>query len=283
MVMRREISMNPNNEAGRKNEAVDDGGKGRVRLGLEIYSLREAFSENPDDTIRKVAEMGYESIEFAGLMKESAEYYRERITEAGLDCSGWIVSWNELQGDELAKTIDYNRRLGSPVIIIGSVPVALVKTESEISGVIGRMLDIKKAVESAGFKTGYHNHDSDFFHVVAGKPLFEHFFDNTPEDFLMILDTGNAMAGGYDPVRALKRYPGRSTYVHIKGYSKEKGYLAYIGEDDINWEKLIRIAINVGGASSFSVEFGKRGDYDPFERAAVSYDRIRNLLVSKTG
>ena len=41
----------------------------------------------------------------------------------------------------------------------------------------------------------------------------------------------------------LKKYPGRSRVLHIKWYSKEKKYLAYIGQDDFDWESVIRCAI----------------------------------------
>ncbi len=77
----------------------------------------------------------------------------------------------------------------------------------------------------------------------------------------------------------IEKYPHRSFFIHIKGYSKEKGYLAYIGEDDINWNELIDVAIRTGDAKTFSIVFGKRGEYDLFERAAKSHDRIRNLLL----
>ena len=100
----------------------------------------------------------------------------------------------------------------------------------------------------------------------------------TPEEFIMLLDTGNTKAGGYEPYEILKKYPNKSPYLHIKGYSKEKGYLAYIGSDDIDWERIIELAVNNNGSRVFNIEFGSRADYIPFERAEAAFKVINPIL-----
>ncbi len=254
---------------------------GDVKLGLQIYSLREAFAENPVDTINKIAGMGYEGIEFAHKMRESADFYRQILVEVEIECFGWLVGWDMVKPDVIMETIEYNRRLGSPFIVIGSIPTELISTKEELESVLNYMKTVQKMINDAGFYMGFHNHESDFLYKIDGKTLFEHIFDNMPESFIMLLDTGNAIAGGYNPAQLIQKHPHRSPFVHIKGYSKDKGYLAYIGDDDIDWIELIDAAICFGDVKSFSIEFGKRNGYDPFERAATSHERIRNLLSSR--
>ena len=248
-----------------------------VRIGLQIHSVREAFAADPAGTLKQVAAMGYEGVEFAGLTG-SAESYRTALADAGLSCFGRLIGWKDVQPDTIRETLAYDRELGSPFIIIGSVPTALVSTPEDAQEAVSYMCELQKIITDEGFITGYHNHDSDFFNVVAGKPFFEHVFDNTPDEFVMLLDTGNALGAGYPSIGLLEKYPNRSPFLHIKGYSKAKAYLAYIGDDDFDWPAVIRCAIETGGARTFSIEFGARGDYDPFERAQTSLDRVRAFM-----
>lgn len=250
-----------------------------IGVGLQIYSVREAFAEDPVSTLKRVAGMGYEGAEFTlGMFKDNPETLKGTLADTGMACFGCLTGWNDVQSECIGKTIACNRAFGSPFIVIGSVPTQLVSTPEDVRNAVRRMREIQKIMEEEGFLTGYHNHASDFTNVVDGKPFFEHVFDNTPESFVMLLDTGNALAGGYESIPLLEKYPNRSPFLHIKGYSKEKEYLATIGEDDFDWPAVIRCAIETGAARTLSVEFGKRGDYDPFERAKTSLDRVRAYL-----
>lgn len=253
-----------------------------VRIGLQIYSLREDFAVRPAETVASIAAMGYQGIEFTlGSIRSDPAYYRRLLADHGLACFGCLTSWQDVQPETIAETIACNRALGSPFIVIGSVPTKLVTTLAEVRQVVARMGQAQRAIQSEGFAAGYHNHDSDFFHVVDGKTLFEHVFDQTPEDFVMLLDTGNALAAGYESIALLEKYPRRSPFLHIKGYSAEGGYLAYIGDDDFDWSAVLRCAIDTGGARTFSIEFGARGEYDPHERAKTSLDRVQAILETE--
>ena len=256
-----------------------------IKLGIQLHSLREDFAADYKKTLTEIRGMGYEGVEFtigqingAGITPEACA---AAVKEAGLECFGLLCGWKDVQPENIAAAIDFNRRLGSPFLIIGSISPALVPDKEAVDRAIEVMKQAAEQIHAAGFETGYHNHDSDFTHVVDGKPLFMHIFDATPDDFIMLLDTGNAMAGGYEPTGLLEKYPHRTKFLHIKGYSQEKGYLAYIGEDDLDWPKIIHTARVVGGALTFSVEFGKRGDYDPKERAADSRRRVAEWLKAE--
>nr|MBQ4319214.1 sugar phosphate isomerase/epimerase [Clostridia bacterium] len=251
------------------------------KLGIQIHSVREAFAEDPAATLKRVREIGYTGVELtiSQCAGRPAEFFRQALKDADLECYGMLTSWSDVQDDKIDETIAYNNAMGSGFLVIGSVPKKLVSTESDAMAAIAKMNDIYNRLSAQGIVTGYHNHDSDHTNIVGGKSFFEHVFDNTPEGFVMLLDTGNALAGGCESIPALKKYPNRSPYLHIKGYSEEKGYLAYIGQDDFDWPAVIRCALDVGGAKVFDVEFGKRADYDPFERAADGFRVVSSILA----
>lgn len=259
----------------------------QYKLGLQIHSVREAFAEDPLSTLRRVKDMGYHGVEFPlgaitaaneGVADRPAEYYRELLERMGLECYGILTSWSAVQADRLEETLAFNDALGSPFLVIGSVPTAQVATMEQVRASIDTMKEVLTAINARGIVTGYHNHDSDFFHKVEGKTYFEHVFDAMPPEFVMLLDTGNAAAGGFDPIGLLEKYPHRSPFLHVKGHSAEKGYLAWIGQDDIDWKKLIAVAKTVGDSTVFDLEFGQRADYDPFERAEDGFRVLSEIL-----
>jgi len=259
----------------------------KVKIGLQLHAVREAFAEDPIATLQRVREMGYTGVEIPrgaitnaneGLTAAGAEFYRKAIENAGLECYGILTSWRDVQPDRLQETIDYNLALNSPFLVIGSVSTKLLPDLEAVKRSVEYMCQVQKQINRCGIITGYHNHDSDFFHVIDDKTYFEHVFDNTPSDFVMLLDTGNAQAGGGDSIALLNKYPNRSPFLHIKGYSKAQGYLAWIGQDDLDWPAVCDCAIRTGGAAVFDVEFGQRGNYDPFERAQAAYNVISAIL-----
>lgn len=259
----------------------------KYKLGIQAHSVREAFAEDPETTIKRLKKMGYTGLEIPmgpitsmneDLTGRNAHFYKNILDENDMECYGLLTSWENIQPEHLRETIQYNKDIGSPFLVIGSVPEMLVKTMEDVQDTINYMLEVQKIINQEGIITGYHNHDTDFFNVIEGKTYFEHVFDNTPEDFVMLLDTGNAKAGGFDAIELLKKYPSRSPFLHIKGYSAEKGYLAYIGQDDFDWEEVIDCALKVGQSTVFDIEFGQRGDYDPFERAENSFNVVKQIL-----
>ena len=102
--------------------------------------------------------------------------------------------------------------------------------------------------------------------------------DNRSWEQLATVDAGSYLDETAEIPAALKMI--LENIQHVKGYSKEKGYLAYIGQDDFDWEETLRTAIKVGKSVVFDVEFGMRGDYDPFERAENGYKVVSKILES---
>ena len=255
-----------------------------IQIGLQIHSVREDFAENPEITLQKVAEMGYRGVELVySALDRKAEYYAQILEEAGLACYSVMLDWKDLQPEALEKALEYCKKLPCDCVVIGSLHLAPLAEEP---GYDQFLLDfVKKAAETireAGFKTGFHNHDKDHFNKVSdGRTFFEFLFDNIKEDFMLMIDTGNTMGGGADPIELVKRYPHRTQIAHFKGYSAENTYVTPVWEAEIDGEKLLNTLLYDGDARVLSIEFGRRGDYIPFERAARSYTWLADQLKEK--
>ena len=86
---------------------------GKIPIGLELYSVRHDLAEDVRGTLKAVADMGYDGVEFAGAPQHSAEELRGLLDEFGLTCCGWHTPFNLVQDDTLADTIAFNKIVGN--------------------------------------------------------------------------------------------------------------------------------------------------------------------------
>lgn len=251
-----------------------------IKIGLQMHAVREDFAENPFETLKKIKAMGYDGVElnYSALNKTAIEY-KTMLAESGLECFGVLAGWDNLQKDKLCETMEFCNKLGTNKLIIGQVPLDELKKDVDAPKKAMEYINqLYQILSKDGFVTGYHSHDSDFTVYYDGKSFYEYVMDNTNSDFLMVLDTGNTVAGGGDPLKLIKKYPRRALILHIKGYSQENKYLTPVWESDYDIENVITDAIEAANTQYFDIEFGARGEYFPMERAQKS----AKWLIEKT-
>ena len=56
------------------------------KVGLQLYSVREDMEKDMEATLKKVKEIGYDYVEFAGYFGHTAEQVREWLDKYGLTC-----------------------------------------------------------------------------------------------------------------------------------------------------------------------------------------------------
>ena len=56
----------------------------KEKVGLQLYSVRENLEKDFEGTLRKVKEMGYSAVEFAGLYGNAPEKVKALCEEIGL-------------------------------------------------------------------------------------------------------------------------------------------------------------------------------------------------------
>jgi len=248
----------------------------KIKLGLQSHSVREAFAEDFRETIRRVAEMGYDGMELVDTaLQEAPEAYAAELKKNGMECLGCMLSAANIQGESLEKILKTYKALGTQNTVICSVGVA---REDPPEG-LRLIRQAAQRMQQEGLRTGYHSHDSDSVRMEDGRSFYEFVMDSMPQDFSMVIDTGNTMGGGDDPIALLKKYPGRTPVLHLKGYSKEKDYTTPVWESELDMEELLTVALDTCGTETIIIEFGKRGDYEPFDRAEKSLIWLKQLLT----
>ncbi len=230
--------------------------KKRIPVGVQLYSVRGECEKGLPGTIQKVAKMGYKGVEFAGYYGRDAKTLRKLLDDAGLVCCGTHTGIDTLLGEELPKTIEFNKTLGNKFLIVPGLPEKYRSSRRAWQETAKLFNELSDKVKPHGMQVGYHNHSIEF-KPLDGELPWDTFFGNTKKEVVMQLDTGNAMGGGGgggDPVAFLKRYPGRATTVHLKAFSKTKPN-AIIGNDELPWQKIFEACETIGRTQWYIVEY----------------------------
>ena len=254
-------------------------------IGLELYSLRTELTRDLPNTLRNVAKMGYEVVEFySPYFNWTMPYAKEvrlLMDDLGIRC---YSTHNHIEsftpGETMAKAIELNQIIGSRHLVLASPP-------GSARGVEGwkKLCDqLSVAVEQFkphGLSAGYHNHQTEWAKLDGEQRIMDFLAANTPKEFVLQLDVGTCMEGGGDPVAWIKANPGRIKIVHLKDWApgertEEKGYRVLFGEGVSPWKEIFAALEAVGGLEFYIMEQeGSR--FSEFETAQRCLETWRNM------
>jgi sugar phosphate isomerase/epimerase len=224
----------------------------RIPIALQLYSIRHDCERDLPGTLKRVAEMGYEGVEFAGYYGRSAQELRAMLDDLALVVAGTHIRLDTLLGDQLAETVAFNRVLGNRFLIVPGLSEERRNSRQAWLGTAGIFDQVAGRLAAEGMVTGYHNHHIEFT-PMDGELPWDTFFSNTRPEVVMQVDIGNALHGGGDPIPYIARYPGRAVTVHLKEYAAANPK-ALLGEGDVDWGQVFQLCETVGGTEWYIVE-----------------------------
>jgi len=251
-------------------------GSGRGPVGLQLYSVRGDCKRDMPGTIAAVGKMGYKGVEFAGYYDYKAEQLRKMLDDNGLKCCGTHTGMDTLLGDNLPKTIEFNKTLGNKYLIVPGLPGKYRESHQAWLDTAKLFNELAEKVKPHGMLVGYHNHSVEFT-AMDGELPWDTFYGNTKKEVVMPLDVGNAIGGGVDPLPYLYKYPGRAITVHVKEHSNTNPN-AFVGEGDVNWKAFFALCRAVGSTEWYIVEYERQGA-PPLESVERCLNNLRKLRL----
>ena len=230
-----------------------------IARGVQLWSVKDEAARDLPGTLRRLADMGYEGVEFFGASTAPAPELKDMLSAVNLACCGWHVPFADLQDERIETTIAFQKALGNPYLIVPILTnIETLAGWREHAAFFNR---IAAQLAREHLRIGYHNHRFEF-ETMEGKLPQDVFFTETDASVIMQLDIGHVAAGGADPVEVLERYPGRATTVHVKPFSRaagqkdvKEGYRPLLGEDDLPWAQILRVCRHTGGTLWQIVEY----------------------------
>ena len=253
-----------------------------VPIGLELYSVREELKQDLMGTVRAVAEMGYEGVEFYAPYFEWTPAYakqvRKLLDDLKIRCFSTHNAALSFTPENLPRAIELNQIIGSQYIVMAHP--GKVESLDGWKRTAETLANTSEKLRPLGLRAGFHNHLVEWRAVEGVRPI-DLIAANTPNDFALQVDTATCLSAGADPTPFIKANPGRVKSYHCKDWSDdpEKGYKVLIGEGIGKWKEIIDAAENVGGVEYYLIEQeGSR--YSAMETAKRSLDLFKNMRAT---
>ncbi len=239
----------------------------QIPIGVELYSVRDELDKDLLGTVRGVAKMGYQCVEFYGPYYEwTTEYARQvraELDELGIHCYSTHNDFKSFTPDGIGKAIDLNKILGTRYIVLAH--------PGEVNGLDGwkrvaeTLNQANDTMKGQGLHAGYHNHDAEWKPADGQKPM-ELLAATLDKSIMLQLDVGTCLAAGGDPLAWIIRNPGRIRSMHVKDWSPQREYKVLTGEGIAPWKKMFAAAEKTGGIEYYLIE-QEGSDYSEMETA----------------
>ncbi|NLM79367.1 MAG: sugar phosphate isomerase/epimerase [Ruminococcaceae bacterium] len=252
----------------------------KTRVGLQLYSIRQAMQEDYFGSLEKVKEAGYDCVEFAGYGGHSAEKLRAELDRIGLEAYSSHVGAN-LLADELDEVVAFSRTLGLSWVICPGFPIhsaADCKTISDI------LVKAARALEPHGIRVGYHNHHRELVQF-DGQYAFNLILQNDAGIQLVAeVDTCWVQYADVDPVAYIDSLGKLAGPLHFKDINADYKDLAgkdinvEVGNGMIDFPAIIEIARKHGTLERGLIVEQEAFTRDMFESIGISCANIRRML-----
>lgn len=204
-------------------------------IALQLYSVRNEVEKDFSATLKKVREMNYDGVEFAGLYNHKPEEVKRMLEELGLNPVSAHVSYGEMLENPEKVMNDY-KQIGCEFIAIPYMSAEYRPGSDSFAQTAENIKKLGRLANSYGLKLLYHNHDFEF-QKIDGKYELDILYETIPADLLQTeLDTCWVNVGGENPADYIRKYAGRSPVVHLKDFmmpgKKPAKMYALLGIDD---------------------------------------------------
>jgi len=228
-------------------------------------------------TVRGVAKMGYQCVEFYSpyydWKPEYAGKVHDELVELGVRCYSTHNDLVSFTPEGIGKAIDLNKMLGTRYIVLSDP--GEVSTLDDWKRVVETVNKANDKLKTVGLHAGYHNHDLEWKPIDGKKPM-ELLASTLDKSIMLQLDVGTCLAAGSDPVAWIKHNPGRIHSIHVKDWSPQGGYRVLTGKGIAPWKAIFAAAESTGGIKYYLIE-QEGSDLPEMETAKVCLAEFRKV------
>ena len=247
-----------------------------MKIGAQLYTVRE-FTQTTQDfvnTIKKVAEMGYDCVQVSGIGPDIPAHEVADICKGNnVEIAITHTAPDRIRNDT-AQVIQDHKTMGAKYIGVGAVPWNTRLVKQGYVDFVKDFAPAAKVIKEAGLQFMYHNHDFEFARF-DGQLAMDYLVENFP-DTGFTLDTYWVQMGGGDSAWWIKKLAGRVDVIHVKDLIIVDGRqrMAEILEGNLNWETIFA-ACKESGVKYAMVEQDDCYGTDPFECLHTSLANLR--------
>lgn len=174
------------------------------------------MEKDMEGTLKQVADMGYECVEFAGYFGRSAEEVKAMCNKYGLEPISVHQRYSVFL-DDTENSVNYLKTLG---VKYSAIPwVGPDEWTEKYDSLIEDIKKVGKILKDNGIQLMYHNHDFELTLRRNDKFVLDSIYSDVSSDLLQPeLDLGWVHYAGCNPVEYIKKYGDVEEVIHLKDF-----------------------------------------------------------------
>jgi sugar phosphate isomerase/epimerase len=194
------------------------------KAGVNISSIRGYKPDEVLSIVEKLANIGYQGIEFVGCNFVPPGELRKVLDCNGIVSCGGHVAYESLVGEPDA-VLDYHLEIGSPYLVCPGLPEGM-RNEEGVQQAAEALYKTGKKCKQSGIHLMYQHHDWEL-KEHDGRNALDIMVKMLPQDFFSLqMETFWLYACMDDPVRFFAKYKNHCKSIHI-GDKKNRETLEY--------------------------------------------------------
>jgi sugar phosphate isomerase/epimerase len=244
-------------------------------VGVQLYMLRAQMKADPEGTLARIAELGYNEIEWWGSWGRTPAQLRAVLDANKLTSPAAHIDPKDLAKENLPALLDTAATMGHKSVLVAWTPPDQRRSADDWKRVAETLNVAGASAAAAGVRTGYHNHDFEF-ERFGSRSGFEILLEETDANLVDIeLDCFWAFKAGFEPLALLNAHKDRIKFLHLKDSSARPEHAQRdIGAGVIQWKPILA----TGLANRVTNVFVEQDDpADPWASAAAGRAYLRTL------
>jgi sugar phosphate isomerase/epimerase len=191
-------------------------------------------------TLRRVAELGFGAVEFAGFGDTPVRVLRETLDELNLRALGAHVQYAAFAGG-VQGVCDDLVALGCEYAIVPSIPQEMRASQRTATELPAQLEVWGKGCQQSGLRFAYHNHAYEFAALdSSGGTLFDALLSTDPTLVDLELDVFWAEYAGRDALTLIREHSDRIALLHVKDIAADQDPQDVpVGRGSLDWGAIL--------------------------------------------
>ena len=232
--------------------------KKKKEFGLQLYSVRKEVMTDALNTLKEVANIGYNYVEGFGYGNRKwvglgdAIQAKKLLAESGLKMPSahFVLKTADYDftkkdfSDNLKHTVEDALAVGQKYFVSSSMTNSDKKDPESLKKLLEVYNKTGEYFAKNGLKLGYHNHDSEFAKFGDSTIMDMMLTLVEPKNLTIEMDMGWVVWANQNPIDWFKKYPHRFELSHLKDGNKKltpetKYKSCVIGNGDVDFKAIL--------------------------------------------
>ena len=252
-------------------------GKKQKEIGLQIYTVRDQLNEDLEGTLKRLAEIGYNSVEAAGFGNgrfygKDPKEFTKMLNDMGMK---FLSSHTVFEPDVADDVCAAHAEAGCKYIVYPYLPGQFRENLDGYKNTADKLNTLGQIAQKHGLQFAYHNHNFEFEPMEGQVPMDVLLSKTDPQLVKSELDLYWITKGGHTPVEYFNKFPGRFELWHVKDMDNSpEQFFAAVGTGTIDFKPIFAAREKAGMKHFFVEEDRCKGDI--WEDLNTSFTYLNN-------